>query len=233
MVAIGEGAKAQVEEAFAAMGTNLLIVLPGCTSRAARAAASASMPTLTWDDLAAIRREVPARALRGRAARARAPQLMSEDQNWTTSVTGTTPEYFEIRNWPVARGRRCTTRTSSGGARSSCSGETVVDKLYGATPIPIGQTVRIRNIPFQVVGVLDRRASRRWGRTTTTRRSSRRPPSGPRSRAACSKYISGTIYGRRPPRPTTPPRAEKEMTDLLRDRHHLAPAPTTTSRSAT
>ena len=72
MVAIGEGAKAQVEQAFAAMGTNLLIVMPGSDARrAARAAASARMPTLTWDDLRAIQREVP-------AVRYAAPQLRTE-----------------------------------------------------------------------------------------------------------------------------------------------------------
>src|SRR5437867_9500470 len=100
MVVIGEGAKARVEEAFSSMGTNLLIVLPGSSSQRGVFGGFGSLPTLTWDDLKAIQTEVP-------SVRHAAPQLrstasvVSEEQNWTTSVTGVTPEYFEIRNWPA------------------------------------------------------------------------------------------------------------------------------------
>src|SRR4051812_14603856 len=100
MMAIGAGAKAQIEQAFAAMGTNLLIVMPGSTTSGGSFGGFGSMPTLTWDDLAAIRNEVP-------TVKAAAPQLrsnqsiVSDELNWTTAVTGTSPEYFEIRTWPV------------------------------------------------------------------------------------------------------------------------------------
>src|SRR5262245_63755682 len=103
MVAIGEGAKAQVESAFAAMGTSLLIVMPGSTSSGGARGGFGSQPTLTWDDLKAIQTEVPSVRSAAPVLRSSA-QLLSEDQNWSTQVQGTSPEYFEVRNWPVASG---------------------------------------------------------------------------------------------------------------------------------
>src|SRR3954462_6335454 len=97
MVAIGEGAKAQVEKSFASMGSNLLIILPGSSSAGGARGGFGSQPTLTWDDLRAIQTEVP--TVRAAAAALRSgAQILSEDQNWTTTVTGTSPEYFEIRS---------------------------------------------------------------------------------------------------------------------------------------
>ena len=103
MVAVGEGARARVEGVFATMGTNMLIVLSGSTSSGGVMGGFGSMPTLTWDDLSAIRTQA-------RAVRAAAPAvsarvtILSDEANWTTGVVGTTPEYFSIRAWRVARG---------------------------------------------------------------------------------------------------------------------------------
>ena len=103
MMAIGAGAKAQVEQAFAAMGTNVLIVLPGSTSSGGVHGGFGSMPTLTWDDLTAIRTEVGTVKRAAPSLRSSLP-VVAEDMNWTTSVTGTSPEYFDIRSWPIALG---------------------------------------------------------------------------------------------------------------------------------
>ena len=100
MMAIGAGARAQVQAAFAAMGTNLLILLPGSTTSGGSHGGFGSMPTLTWDDLTAIRSELS--SVKAAAPNLRSSQsLVSDQYNWTTSVTGTSPEYFQIRNWPV------------------------------------------------------------------------------------------------------------------------------------
>ena len=107
MVAIGEGAKAQVEQAFASMGANLLIIIPGTTTAGGAHGGFGTLPTLTWEDLKAIQTEIPSVRYAAPALRATA-QVLSEDQNWTTSVTGTTPEFFDIRSWPVVRGTRFT-----------------------------------------------------------------------------------------------------------------------------
>ena len=162
MMAIGAGAKAQVEAAFAAMGTNVLIILPGSTTASGVHGGFGSMPTLTWDDLAAIRSDVS-------TVRAAAPTLrssmavISEEQNWTTSITGTSPEYFEIRNWPIALGNAITPVDVEGGTKVIVLGQTVVDKLYGPSSNPVGQTVRVGSTPFQVVGVAARKGQSATG----------------------------------------------------------------------
>jgi len=162
MVAIGEGAKAQVEASFASMGSNLLILLPGSTTSGGAHGGFGSMPTLTWDDLRAIRREAP--SVRYAAVQLRSnAQIMSEDQNWATSVTGTSPEYFQIRNWRTDHGRPLLDSDVESSAKIVVLGQTVVDKLYGPSADPIGQTVRIKNIPFEVVGVLARKGQSPMG----------------------------------------------------------------------
>ena len=79
--------------------------------------------------------------------------IIGEEQNWTSSITGTSPEYFELRSWPMTLGAPFTQADVDGGAKVVVLGQTVVDKLYGPATNPVGQTVRIRNVPFVVVGV--------------------------------------------------------------------------------
>ena len=162
MVAIGEGAKARVAEAFASMGSNILIVLSGSTTSGGARGGFGSMPTLTWEDLKAIRTEASAVRYATPQLRTNAP-VISEDQNWATSVNGVSPEFFLIRDWPVARGSGFNQSDIEGGTKVVVLGQTVVDKLFGASADPVGQTVRIKNIPFQVVGVLARKGQSAMG----------------------------------------------------------------------
>src|SRR5262249_48512897 len=141
MMAIGAGAKARIEESFAAMGTNLLIIMPGSTATGGVQGGFGSQPTLTWTDLVAIRTEVPT-VKAAAAALKMTTSLVSQEQNWTTSITGTTPEYFEIRNWPMALGAVFSAQDVDTGTKVIVLGQTVVDKLYGPSTNPIGQTVR-------------------------------------------------------------------------------------------
>src|SRR5262249_40082927 len=96
-------AKERVEQAFASMGSNLLMILPGTTTTGGAQGGFGTLPTLTWDDLKAIQTEIPSVRYAAPALRV-AAQVLSEDQNWTTSITGTTPEFFDIRHWPIAQG---------------------------------------------------------------------------------------------------------------------------------
>jgi putative ABC transport system permease protein len=80
-------------------------------------------------------------------------QVVAEDRNWSTLVTGTTPEFFEIRNWPARRGALLTQEQVDGGAKVVVLGQTVSTTLFGASSDPVGQTVRVANVPFQVIGV--------------------------------------------------------------------------------
>jgi len=145
MVAIGEGAKAQVEKSFAAMGTSLLIVMPGSSSSGGARGGFGSQPTLTWDDLKAIQTEVTSVKSAAPVLRSSA-QLVSEDQNWTTTVQGTTPSYFEIRTWSIANGSGLTQSDIEGGTKVIVLGQTVASRLFGPGD-PVGQVVRIKNTP--------------------------------------------------------------------------------------
>jgi putative ABC transport system permease protein len=221
MVAIGEGAKAQVEATFEAMGSNLLIVLPGTTTAGGARGGFGSRPTLTWDDLDAIRTQLPSVEMAAPSLRTIA-QILSEDQNWSAQVTGTTTEYFHIRNWSLARGALFTDSDVESGTKVAVLGSTVVDMLYGLGVDPVGRTVRIRNIPFEVVGLLASKGQSSHGRdyddavfipvTTFTSKIE----SGLRS------YINGVIFvGARSMQATA--RAERDVKALLRERHRIQP----------
>src|SRR5262245_50965268 len=106
MVAIGEGARARVKDAFSAMGTNLIMVRSGSSHFGGAHGGFGSMPTITWDDFRAIR-ELP--TIRQAVVRPEVrTQLASEESNWSTDLGGITPEFFEIRTWPIRLGRNIT-----------------------------------------------------------------------------------------------------------------------------
>ena len=219
MVAIGEGAKAQVEASFASMGSNLLILLPGSTTSGGAHGGFGSMPTLTWDDLRAIRREVP--SVRYAAVQLRSnAQVMSEDQNWATSVTGTSPEYFQIRSWRTQSGRPLLDSDIESSSKIVVLGQTVVDKLYGPSADPVGQTVRIKNIPFEVVGVLARKGQSPMGQDYDDGVFVPQSTFQSKIQGGLQKFISGTIIMGAVSTDATG-RAQTQVTALLRDRHHL------------
>jgi putative ABC transport system permease protein len=218
MVAVGEGAKKKVEDAFASMGSDLLIVLPGTTTRGGAFGGFGSMPTLTWDDLRAIRNEVP--TVRYAAANLRSTaQILSEDQNWTTQVTGTSPEFFAIRSWPIGTGASFTASDVDAGTKVTVLGKTVADKLFGHGVDPIGMTVRIRNIPFQVVGVLAAKGQSAMGQDFDDAVFVPQSTFQAKIQGGLQKYLSGAIIVGAQPGQTA--KAERQITDLLRDRHRI------------
>jgi putative ABC transport system permease protein len=219
MVAIGEGAKAQVEQAFASMGANLLIILPGATTAGGAQGGFGTLPTLTWDDLKAIQTEISSVRYAAPSLRTTA-QVLSEDQNWTTSVTGTTPEFFAIRTWPVAYGMRFNQSDVDGGGKVVLLGQTVIDKLYGSHVDPVGQIVRINNVPFQVGGVLAKKGQSSTGQDYDDGVYVPYTTFQTRIQGGLQKYISGIILVSATSTATTI-RAQSQITDLLRDRHHI------------
>ena len=151
-VASGEGSKAVLQEQLATLGTNLLIILPGSsTSGGARGGPGSGRP-LTHADLLAI-------AEGASAVRYAAPvdrtvvQVVLDNQNWLTTVYGSTPDFFSIREWSIARGRFFNSSESDSGAKACVLGQTVAAQLFG-TGEALGQVVRVKAMPCQVVGVL-------------------------------------------------------------------------------
>jgi putative ABC transport system permease protein len=152
MIAVGSGAKAQINDQIASMGSNLLIVQSGSSTSGGLRMGSGTVPTLTVDDAEAILTEVPsvkyaAPALPGVA------QVIYGNQNWSTSVFGTVPEMLDIRDWPLVSGRPFSQQDVNGATKVCLLGTTVVENLFGGID-PVGQIVRIKNVPFVVIGVL-------------------------------------------------------------------------------
>ena len=152
MIAVGAGAQARVEEQIRALGSNLLLVMPGSTTAGGVRMGFGSGSTLTEDDVVAINREIPealaAPALRGSA------QVIWGNSNWSTQIYGTTPEYLEVRQWALASGRSFEAGEMAGAAKVCLIGATVAKQLFG-TADPLDQSIRIKRIPFTVIGVLD------------------------------------------------------------------------------
>jgi putative ABC transport system permease protein len=221
MVAIGEGAKVRVEQTFESMGTNLLIVVPGSSTSGGFQGGFGTQPTLTWDDLDALRTELSAvrtaaPVLRGTAT------LQSEDQNWTTGVIGTTPAYLAIRSWGMAAGRAFDVGDQDGGAKVVMLGQTAVEKLYGQGADPVGQVVRIKKMPFQVIGVLARKGQSPMGQDYDDTAIVPVTTFQAKVQGGLSKFIAGTLFVSAVS-PDATARAQSQITGLLRDRHHIGP----------
>ena len=221
MVAIGEGAKAQVEAAFSSMGTNLLMIRSGSSASRGVFGGFGSLPTLTWDDLKAIQTEVP--SVRYAAPQLRTnTQVLSDEQNWTTSVNGVTPEYFLIRNWPMASGSVFLPSDVDAGAKVAILGQTVVDRLYGPGAGVVGQTVRINGMPFQVVAVMARKGQSTMGQDYDDAVFVPASTFQSKIQGGLRNYIAGMIIVGAVSTEATA-RAERDLRSLLRERHRLAP----------
>ena len=162
MVGIGRGASEVTQQQIAAMGSNLLAVNSGGVNRGGMHTGAGQTKTLVTADMQAILREVPgvaaAAPVNGTSA-----QVVFEDNNWATQVTGTEPQYFDIRNWPMAEGSSFQNGDVESASNVVVIGQTVKRNLFPDGQNPIGQTMRISNLPFTVVGVLDAKGSSGMG----------------------------------------------------------------------
>ena len=152
MVAIGEGAKALVREQIASLGTNVLIIFPGAFTQAGARSGAGGRSTLTDGDAKAILDEVPGVALVSPTLR-RNEQVVASNQNWATTIQGVAPELQQIRKWEVEEGRFITQTDVDRVEKIALIGQTVAANLFGNEE-RLDAVIRVRNIPFRVVGVL-------------------------------------------------------------------------------
>jgi putative ABC transport system permease protein len=152
MVSIGNGAKAQVEAQIANLGQNVLSVFPGSLSSGGARGGWGSASTLLPEEAEMIAAEVPGVVATSPEVRDR-QQIMANGLNWNTSVMGESPDYLTIRAWPLADGAMFTEVDVRASSKVAVIGKTVADQLFAGND-PIGQTLRIRNIPFKIIGVL-------------------------------------------------------------------------------
>lgn len=219
MMAIGEGAKKQIEDQFAAMGTNMLVVQSGSTRSGGMQGGAGSMPSITWDDLRAIQTQVPTVAAAAPVMRTNTP-VVAEEQNWSTQVTGTTEDYFIVRNWSIARGVGITRSDVEARAKVVVLGATVAEKLYGASADPIGQVVRIKNVPFQVVGVAAVKGQSAMGQDYDDAAFVPVTTYQTKIQGGLQSYLSGQIMIAATSAQTTQ-LAQQQISELLRERHNI------------
>ncbi|MBI3600353.1 MAG: ABC transporter permease [Nitrospinae bacterium] len=155
MIAVGTGASQRIEEQISSMGSNLLMILPGATTAGGVRMGMGTQPTLSMGDAEAIQKECAsvsyvAPNLGG------ITQVIYGSQNWSTGITGTTPDMLYVRDWTLSQGRPFAEEDVRNASKVCMPGQTVVDNLFG-NENPIGQIIRIKNVPFTVVGILDKK----------------------------------------------------------------------------
>ena len=152
MVSIGNGAKAQVEAQVASLGQNLITVMPGSSSSGGSRGGWGSSTSLTPEDADAILAEV--KDIDGLSPEIRdRNQILANGLNWNTNVNGVGPDYGYVRNWPMASGAMFTDQDVKSLAKVCVIGKTVADQVF-PNEDPVGQTLRIRNLPFRILGVM-------------------------------------------------------------------------------
>jgi putative ABC transport system permease protein len=217
MLAIGQGAQYSVEQQINALGTNVLIVFPGSQQTGGLRMGAGTVTTLTEEDAQAIQKECPAVALVSPGTRA-GGQVIAGNMNWATGIEGTGPDYLEIRKWSVEYGEFYTDADVKAASKVCVLGKTVADNLFPDSS-PIGQNIRIRNVPFKVAGVLAKKGQNAMGQdqddvilapyTTVKRRLTWYP------------YLRQILVSATSP--SNIAAAQSQIADLLRMRHKVAP----------
>jgi putative ABC transport system permease protein len=162
MLAVGQGARDMINAQIAALGTNVLLIFPGAFTSGGVRMEAGSSSRLTEDDIAAIKKTCPAVKYASPLART-TQQVKAGNQNWRTSINGAYAEYLDIRDWSLQDGINYTDVDERSANKVCIIGKTVVDNLFGAEANTVGQTVRIRNLPFKVVGVLSEKGQNAMG----------------------------------------------------------------------
>ncbi len=221
MVGVGSGAQARVAEQIESLGSNLIIVLSGSRTASGVHLGMGSQLTITEDDAVAMKREIPAVQAAAPSMRGGA-QVVYGNLNWSTAIQGITPEYHEAREWPADAGRGITSEDVDGATKVCLVGQTTALNLFGDAD-PLGQIIRIKKVPFTVVGVLSRKGQSSWGQDqddvifiplSTAKKKVLGVSSQANARAV--QAISVKIYAGEDMND-----AQAQIRDLLRQRHRL------------
>ena len=229
MVSIGEGAKSRIRGMIESAGTNVLLVMSGSSSSGGMRGGMGSQPTITWEDLRALQTELP-------LVRAASPQprinseVVAESATWSTTIYGTLPEYFVIRSWAVAQGATFTDSDQAGGAKNAVIGQSTAEKLFGAGVDPVGQVVRIRNAPFTIIGVLEKKGQSGMGQDQDDGVFVPLSAFQARMQRGLGKFVPGPIYVSAVASDSID-LAKDSIAQLLRDRIGSWPVKKTISRS--
>jgi putative ABC transport system permease protein len=217
MVGLGQGASAEVEEQVNRLGQNVVLVFPGARQLGGVSIGGGSANTLTVEDARALEEEIP-------EVIAASPEVRSQrvivhgNQNWHTRIYGQSADYLQIRQWPIASGEMFTDEDVERSSLVAVVGETIVEELFEGAD-PIGETIRVRGLPLEIIGVLSRKGMSLMGSvqddivivpyTTAFQRISGRTH---------AMVINIQVYNQE-----SMEIAQQKIIDLLRERHRLAP----------
>ena len=217
MVAIGEGAKATIRSQIASLGTNVLVVLPGTLNQGGVRGGTGGVNTLVDGDAKAMMSEIPSVTFASPVLR-RPEQIIAGNLNWGTLASGVAPEFQQIRDWQVAEGRFIHEGDVESAAKVAVIGETVVTNLFGNDD-PIDAVIRIRNIPFRVVGVLAPKGQTSQG--TDQDDTVMIPYTTMQKRLMRITYVQSIVI--KAVSAERVAEAQEQMTALLRQRHRIGP----------
>ncbi|MFA6034647.1 MAG: ABC transporter permease [Myxococcota bacterium] len=218
MLAIGSGAQKMIADQISSVGSNLLIVVPGASSSGGVRMGSGTRTTLTMSDAVAIKKECEG-VEDVAPVHSSVAQLVYGSQNWSTGIWGTTPSLMNVRDWTLEGGRALTDEDLRNAAKVAVIGRTVADNLFGAED-PVGRSVRIKNVPFTVIGLLAKKGDALGGQDqddmvmvpiTTAQRTLFGAPFPGMVGVITVKAKDAAALSR----------AEIQITDLLRQRHHI------------
>jgi putative ABC transport system permease protein len=220
MVAVGSGATARIQQQIQSIGSNVIIVLSGSINSGGIRLGSGASQTLTEDDAKSMAAECPAVEAASPTVRGGA-QVIYGNNNWATSIQGVTPEYLSIRDYSVESGQAFTSQDVDAATKTALLGKTVVTKLFGDAD-PVGQVIRIKNVPFTVMGVLSPKGQSPTGQdqddtVIVPLSTAKRKVLG--SSQANLNSVSTIMVQARGPKLMKD--AEQQITDLLRQRHRL------------
>ena len=164
MMEIGNGSSASIQKTIASMGANTLMIFPGAAASGGVSFGAGSTMTLTPGDSDAIQRECPSVRATAAVVRSRNAPLIAGNKNWVPGeIDGTTPDFLDVRDWPVVKGAAFDERDVRNAARVCLIGQTVVRELFQGQE-PVGQELRLQNVALRVVGVLDKKGASMMGR---------------------------------------------------------------------
>ena len=152
MIAVGAGAQSKVDSLIKSLGSNLVLVLPGTTTSSGARGARGSRPTITEDDAIAIQNEIDSVQVAAPVVRG-SGQLIYGNQNWSTVITGVTPEFQIAKEWQMEKGRWFSNNEVKSSSKVALVGETIVENMFQGID-PVGEIIRVKRVPFKIIGVL-------------------------------------------------------------------------------